>query len=274
MSSHYYNHVGCINCKDLSSIEISLTEILGKENFKRVDKITEDLFTREVAYSYDLLSKLIRNFLIIGLFPGNYGWTFIKTLPREFFCRRGDCSTQPRLATLANKINYQAFHWSVYRNYFGILLEVSKQSEIYVSGNYPTEYKLEDELFYQEQINDNSTWKFHLIKVSEELKEAIRPETKEEWQAIEAKLAELEKLSKQGIITQFAEEDLLIGHGAMSERALWRYFGNSSQYWGGHFYLAYSEQEEIEANGGKILYFKTPEYYQHIRTIAYVEGKY
>jgi hypothetical protein len=220
---------------------------------------------------------LIRNFLIIGLFPGNYGWTFIKTLPREFFCRRGNSNTQPRLAMLATKINCQAFHWSVYREYFGILLEANEQGKIHVSGSYPkegTECDLEKNLFYQEKIDHYSEWKFHLIEVSEEIKEAIRPETEEESKARYARLDELEKLRELSVNTQFDEEELLQGCGTMADRALRRYFGNSSEYWRGHFYLAYSKKEEIEANGGKLLYFKTPEYYQHIKEIAYIEGKY
>jgi hypothetical protein len=277
MYSYYYNHVGCINHKSLLLIETNLTEILDKEGFKRVSNITEDLFTKEIAYSYDLLTKLIRNFLIIGLFPGNYGWTFIKTLPREFLCRRGNNSTQPRLAMLTTKINCQAFHWSVYRDYFGILLEANEQGKIHVSGSYPkegTECDLEKNLFYQEKIDYDSEWKFHLIEMPEDIKEAMRPETKEELKAIQAKLYELEKLFELGVNTQFEEEELLRGSGTLADRALRRYFGNSSEYWRRHFCLAYSEKEEIEANGGKLLYFKTPEYYQHIKEIAYIEGKY
>jgi len=81
-------------------------------------------------------------------------------------------------------------------------------------------------------------------------------------------------LFQEGVNTQLAEAELLSGCAKLADRALWRYIGNSSQYWGGHFYLAYSEKEEIEANRCKILYFKTPEYYQHIKDIAYIEGKY
>lgn len=274
MSEDYYNHVGCINHENLSLIEVYLTEILEKEGFKRVSYLTDDLFTKQIRYSYDLLSRLIKEFLIIGLFPGNLGWTFIKILPREFFCRRGTNSTQARLAVLASQMNCQAFHWSVYRESFGILLEVNEQGQIYVSGNYPKEYKLEKKLFYQEKIHYDSVWKFHLIEMLEEVEEAIRPDTEEEWKVKEAKLDELEKLFEQGVNTQFEESELLRGAGTIADRVLWRYIGNSSQYWKGNFYLGYSEKKGIEANGGKLLYFKTPGHYQHIKDIAYIEGKY
>ena len=274
MFKDYYNHVGCINHKNLLSIETSLTRILGKEDFKRVSHIPEELFTKEIAYSYDLLSRLIREFLIIGLFPGNSGWTFIKTLPREFLCRRGNNITQPRLGVLASQMNCQAFHWSVYRESFGILLEANEQGQTYISGSYPEEYELEKNLFYQEKINYDSVWKFHLIEMPEDIKEAIKPDTQEEWKAKEAKLYELEKLFERGVNTQLAEAELLRGCGTIADRVLRRYIGNSSQYWRGNFYLGYSEQKEIQANGGKLLYFKTPEHYQHIKDIAYVEGKY
>jgi|GEM_PF-6224938 len=71
MFKDYYNHVACIDCENLLLIEICLTDILEKEGFKRVNNITKYFFTNKIAYSYDLLSKLIRNYLIIGLFPGN-----------------------------------------------------------------------------------------------------------------------------------------------------------------------------------------------------------
>lgn len=274
MFKDYYNYVECINHTNLSLIETSLIEILKKEGFKRVSNLTNDLFTEEIKYSYDLLSKLIREYLVIGLFPGRSGWTFIKTLPREFFCRRSNNITQPRLSTLTTKINGKAFHWSVYRESFGILLEANEQGQIYVSGSYPKEHESEKNLFYQEKINHNSVWKFHLIEMPEDIEEAIRPDTEEEWKIKEVKLDELEKLFERGVNTQFAEAELLRGAGAIADRVLWRYIGNSSQYWKGNFYLGYSKKEEIEANGGRLLYFKTPEYYQYIKDIAYIEGKY
>lgn len=274
MFKDYYNHIGCINHKDLSLIETYLIEILGEEGFQRVSHLTDDLSTEEIRYSYDLLSKLIREFLIIGLFPGNSGWTFIKTLPREFLCRRGNNVIQPRLSLLASEMKYKAFHWSVYRESFGILLEANEQGQIFVSGIYPSEYELEKNFFYQEKINYNSVWKFHLIEMPEDVEEAIIPDTEEEWKVKEAKLNELEKLFEQGVNTQLAEADLLRGSATIADQVLWRYIGNSSQYWKGNFYLEYSKKEEIEANGGRLLYFKTPEHYQHIKDIAYVEGKY
>lgn len=274
MFKDYYNYVGCINHADLMLIETSLTKIVSEQGFKRVSNLTDDLFTEEIKYSYDLLSRLIREFLIIGLFPGNSGWTFVKTLPREFFCRRGDNVTQPRLSILTTKINCKAFHWSVYRESFGILLEANEQGQVCVSGSYPKEYESEKNLFYQEKIHYDSVWKFHLVKMPEDIEEAIRPDTEEEWKAKEAKLDELEKLFERGVNTQFAEAELLRGCGTIADRVLWRYIGNSSQYWKGNFYLGYSKKEDIEANGGRLLYFKTPEHYQHIKDIAYVEGKY
>lgn len=274
MFKDYYNYVGCINHTNLSLIEASLIEILDEEGFKIVGNLTDDLFTEEIRYSYDLLSRLIREYLIIGLFPGQLGWTFVKTLPREFFCRRSDNTTQPRLSTLTTKINCEAFHWSVYRESFGILIEANEQGLIHVSGSYPTDYESEKNLFYQEKINHNSVWKFHLIEMPEDVKEAIRPDTEEEWKIKEAKLDELEKLFERGVDTQLAESELLRGCGTIADRVLWRYIGNSSQYWQGNFYLGFSKKEEIEANGGKLMYLKTPEHYQHIQDIAYIEGKY
>jgi hypothetical protein len=269
MLREFWNSVDCINCQDQSLIEASLIEILKKEGFTCLSSLPENISINEIqTHSREIRRRLIRELWLIGLFPGASNWTVIKTAPQEFMCRRDsrNNNSKPRLSELAVKIGCKAFHWSVYHDNYGILLETNENGNTVVSGYHPITRESEKYLFYQEPINYSEAWKFHLIDIPEAIKEAIRPDTKKEWQEKEARLNELEKLFEQGVNTQLEEAELLTGCGTKADRILRQFIGNSSRYWtkGVTYYSAYTEAEQIQADGGKLLYFKPPEYYQQL----------
>ncbi|MGL4883613.1 MAG: hypothetical protein ACRC8K_21520, partial [Waterburya sp.] len=112
----YWLYIDCINSSNQLLIEDALTKILQKEGFKRISKLPEVSPDELRTLSRSFRRQLVRNFLIIGLYPGAAGWTIMKTRPDEFMCRRGNNSLKPRLSELAVETNCQAFHWGVYCN--------------------------------------------------------------------------------------------------------------------------------------------------------------
>ena len=269
MFYNYWNYTDCINCDNQCLIEEALTEILEQEGFTRIYELPKNFSINELDVNYRLTKQLLKQLWIIALFPGAFGWTIMKTQPKEFMCRRGTSSQKPRLSELAVKIACKAFHWGVYCSNFGILLEVDEKGSVFVSGCHDLTNGQEKDLFYQEKINYGNAWKFHLINMPDNIVKAIEPASKEEWERQEARLDELAALREQGIYTYDAfkeEEELLLGDGIKTNTALRQYIGNSSSYWdmGRMYYKVYTEEEKIKADGGKLLYFKPPEYYQQL----------
>ncbi|MGB5634122.1 MAG: hypothetical protein WBM44_23955 [Waterburya sp.] len=277
MAREYWNYVGCINNSNLSLIEDSLVKILSQQGFNKLNSLPEYLLTNiTTTYSPKQYLQLIKKVLIIVLFPGASEWTVIKTIPKEFLCRRSNNSSKPRLSELTVQSNCQAFHWSVYHGTFGVLLEANKQGDIFLSGSHSAYNKLDRRLYYQERINYDEEWQFCLLDIPENIKEAIKPKTREELERAAIKLQELQALSDRGIDTFKEQMELNFNSGTTADLALRRSIGNSSPYWkrGGNIGVLCMEQKKIIAGGGKILYFKTPEYYQHINAISDIEGKY
>ncbi len=275
MAREYWNYVDCINNENLSLIETSLSEILIKEDFRRISNLPDDLLTEEINFysREEIYWQLIREVLLIGLFSGASDWTFIKTQPKEFLCRRGKNDLKPRLSKLATQIKSRAFHWSVYQDNYGILLEVDEKGNVFVSGSHYLSDESEKNLFYQETINYNQEWKFHLLNMPEEIREAIKPETRKELEKKSIRLNELYTLNNQGVDTFEEIMELTIGIGTIADTSLWRAIGNSSPVWrkSGFYNVKQNEEEKIKANGGRLLYFKTPEYYKQLKSFSLFE---
>ena len=292
----YWNYIDCINSSDISLIETTIIEILSKEGFTRSNslpksilKLIEECTKNPLSQSYWQLAKEI---LIIGLFPGASGWTIVQTNPVDFMCRRAKNSSKPRLSELTARMNCKAFHWSVYQDYWGILLEANEKSDVFVSGGHPIDKKSEENLYYQEPIDYKERWKFHLIDIPENIQEAIRAETKEEFETRSARLdklyiledsldnrilEELEiDLSVRDIDIQAEIRELLIERsGTTTDRVLREYIGNCSRYWGKClYYISVQEEEQIQTDGGKLLYFHTPKYYQQSKDFFELLAKY
>lgn len=272
MAREFWNYVDCIKNKNLALIETSLTEILIKEDFKKISNLPDSFLTEGEDMNFysreERYWQLIREVLLIGLFPGDSDWTFVKTQPREFLCRRSKNNLKPRLSELATQIKSKAFHWSTYQDNYGILLEADEKSNVFVSGSHFTSDESEKNLFYQETINYNEEWKFHLLNISEEIREAIKPETREEFENQMIRLNELYTLFNQGIDTFDEIMELTIGMGTIADTSFWRSIGNSSQYWRKSRLcnITQKEEERIIADGGRLLYFQTPKYYQQLES--------
>lgn len=203
----------------------------------------------------------------------------MKTQPDEFICRRPRNIIKPRLSILGTEINCKAFHWGVYSNSFGILLEVDEKGAVFVSGCHDLTNEREKDFFYQEEINCSNYWKFHLIDMPPRIIKAMKPTSEEEWEKKEARLDELLVLREQGLgsYDSFSEEqELLRSDGIKTNTALREYIGNSSSYWniGRMYYKVYTEEEKIKADGGRLLYFKPPKYYQQLNFISEIAAKY
>lgn len=277
MTREYYNYVDCINNENLSLIETSLIEILYEEGFKQIEIFPKHILIDEnLYYSRRRYWRLIKEVLVISLFPGASGWTIIKTIPKEFLCRRSSNNLRPRLSKLAILINCQAFHWSIYQSNFGVLLEANKEGNIFVSGSHSLYKEFEQDLYYQEIINYKEEWKFHLLDIPKNLKKAIEPPKREEFEKAAIRLDELIALSSQGIDTFEEMMELDFDSGTTADLAFKQFIGNNSPYWtkGGNFYVLYTEEEKIKSEGGKVLYFETPQYYQKLNSFFDIAGRY
>lgn len=276
----YWNYTSCINSGEQLLIEASLVNILKEEGFTHIDKLPSNISIDELKInSSKLLRQFSKQLWIVGLFPGTSDWTFVKTQPQEFMCRRAKNSIKPRLSKLATKIGCEAFHWGVYSSSFGILLEVDQKGGVFVSGCHDLTNEQEKGFFYQEKIDYSETWKFHLIDMPFHIIKAIELTSEEEWEKKEARLDELLALREQGLgsFDSFSEEEeLLISDGIKTNTAFRQYIGNSSPYWDIHrmYYKAYLKKEKIQADGGKLLYFQPPEYYQQLDYKNEIAAKY
>ena len=275
----YWNYTGCVNYEDISEIEANLTAILKREGFIRLDRPPQNISTDELKKnSIKLRRELAKKIWIVGLFPGDSGWTILKTQPNEFICRRGIDSQRPRLSELAMKISHEAFHYGVYDDYYGILLEVDRVGNIYTSGCHHIEDEYEKNFFYAEPIDDREAWKFNLIEIPNNIAEEIRPASAEEWQEKELALNQLSRLFELEVDTLDAEEELLVGDARKADFVLSKFITNSSLYWWiarrNLYYLAYTQEEKVKADGGKLLYFQPPECYQKLDRLSEIAAKY
>ena len=280
MHYDYWNYTSCINNGEQLLIEASLVNILEKEGFTRIYELPKNFSVDELNSNYRKFNKqLLKQLWIIGLFPGVSGWTIIKTQPDELMCRRPENGTNPRLSKLATNINSKAFHWGVYSSSFGIILEADEKGGFFVSGCHDVTDEKEKNYFYQEKVNYGEAWKFHLINMPLHVVKAIEPTSEEEWERKEARLDELLALREQGLgsFDTFSEEgELLISDAIKTNAVLRQYIGNSSVYWdmSRMYYKAYTQEEKIKADGGRLLYFKPPAYYQKLDYKTEIAAKY
>lgn len=70
----------------------------------------------------------------IALFPGAESWCVIKTAPLELLAERAEGSDQMRLAHLCNMLCTSAFQINVYDGSIGVLVEVSSEGNVLMSG--------------------------------------------------------------------------------------------------------------------------------------------
>jgi hypothetical protein len=277
----YWNYTDCISSDNLEAIELVLTGILEQEGCRRISlppKSPPEL--KEIKQQIYRPWETVPELWIIGLFVGVSGWTIVKTVPTELLCRRAQGATCSRLSELAMQIGCGAFHLSVYGSTQGILMEVDARGRIFICGQVdPSGPK--DGKFHDEQINQQeSPRQFFLLNVPEEMQAAMRVETKSK--ELRRRREELKQLYKKGESEPFdsqAElEELSKGRFQLVDEALEPLVGGFHSYW--HLtenmiyenqvyksrvnlvHLAYTQQQQLEADGVRLLYFQPSEHYR------------
>lgn len=269
MSIGYCNHTTCLRSGNLDLIERAISSILEQEGYHFIPQPAlpkNDLPVMQVLRS--LHGKVTPYLGMVGLFPGNLGWTFVKTQPAELLCQRARGAVKPRLAELAIQSRCDGFHYRIYDDDCGALLETDASGQIFVSG-YCDGYDFKDMKLYDEQITKLSAGlHFFLLDVPEEIRTISRdfrnPETiqirKEELsilmlqerpdraEALVEYLAEWEELDKNC----FQIDDETLGRMLVGPD---RY----RDYWYQHnlYYKAYTKQQQLEADRVRFLYFQS-----------------
>ncbi|OYE06629.1 hypothetical protein [Nostoc sp. 'Peltigera membranacea cyanobiont' 232] len=259
MKFNYWNYTTCVLCKNLDAIELALTQIFQQENCHRIPlppQLLSDAELRDRSYltAWDLW--------IVGLFVGKLGWTIIKTSPAELLCRRARGVCLPRISRLAMQIGCNAFHLGVYQTDYGVLLETDAQGHIHITGKVDAEL---EEMFYEEQITKKSERvEFSLLALPEKIVATTRLSVSESQKQ---SVKELEAQVKQDPNAWIELEYSRQSENRLTSEALEQLLSKPDSYW--HLekplvYQAYTQQEQLEADGARLLYFQPNEYYQQL----------
>jgi hypothetical protein len=304
----YWNYTSCIHCGNHELIEQALTQILEREGCRRIPRPPQPMSTDEIYRNSWKLLRNLSDFWLVGLFVGTPGWTIVKTAPNELFCRRAKGADRPRLSELAMRLGCDAFHWGVYDSDFSILLEADTTGRIFISGEVD---RLEEEknYFYDEQINQQGDSRFLLLNMPDEIRAVVKPSSPEEIRERERRLEELEQLQEQeenrlnewqmlskeererrlnelriseeeepSIDIQFEMSQVLRGNAEKTDQALAGLLGGSPSYWhlskNNLYYLAYTKQQQLEADGARLLYFQPAEHYRKLDPLSEIEARY
>jgi len=278
MSIGYCNHTTCLRSDNLDLIEQAITSILEQEGYHFIPQPAlpkNDLPVMQVLCS---LHWEVTPYLgMVGLFPGNLGWTLVKTQPPELLCQRARGAAKPRLAELAIQSRCDGFHYRIYDDYCGALLEADASGQIFVSGYWDC-YDIKDMKLYDEQITELSAGlNFFLLDVPEEIRtigrdfrspEAIQRRKKElsilmqqeradRVEALAKFKAEWEELDK----SSFQIDDERLGRMLVG---LDRY----RDYWYQHnlYYKVYTKQQQLAADGVRLLYFQSAKAAEKVAT--------
>ncbi|RCJ24035.1 hypothetical protein A6770_28730 [Nostoc minutum NIES-26] len=253
---------------------MTITRILELEGCRRISQPPQPLSNEELSNTPWLV---LRDVWIVGLFVGAPGWTIVKTQPNELLCRRARSVLSPRLSQLTMQIGCNAFHLGAY-DHFGILLEADAVGHIFISGAVD---RIEENLFYEEHINKNGYSKFFLLDVPEEIRAVVNAPTPEQEQEKQIRLKQLETLreSQQPLFdVQSETAKLLKGYFRQIDEALEPLLGCSHSYWylwkNNLFYLAYTQQQQLVADGVRLLYFQPAEHYRHLDPLYEIQAHY
>lgn len=276
MFIEFRNYTTCIRSNNLDSIELALTRIFEQEGCRRISKPPQPISNEGLCHNPWLL---LCDLWIVGLFVGAPGWTIVKTQPNELLCRRAKGADLLRLSELAMQTGHDAFHLGVYGS-FGILLEADAKGRVLISGEVdrPEEEKNN---FYDEQINKHGYSQFFLLNVPEEIQAVVKAPSPQEEEEKKRRFQELETLREEGgeqsVDIQFEMEKLLKGNAQRIDEALEPLLGGSHSYWhlrNNLFYLAYTQPQQLEAYGARLLYFQPAEHYRQRDPLYEIEGHY
>lgn len=276
MFTMFRNYTTCIWSDNLDAIEQTITYILEQEGCRRISQPPQPISNQELRHNSWLL---LCDLWIVGLFVGAPGWTIVKTKPNELLCRRAKGANRPRLSELAMRLDKDAFHIGAYGN-FESLLEADAFGYTFVSGEVDCP-AAEKNRFYEEQINQRGYSQFCLLEVLEEIRAVVKAPSLEQEQKKEKRLAELKVLRAEGksqsFDIQLETAQLLKSHSERMDDALEALLGGSHSYWylkDDLFYLAYTQQQQLEADGVRLLYFQPAEHYRQLDPLYEIEGHY
>jgi hypothetical protein len=270
----YWNDTICIHCDNLNTIIQQITHLLEPEGFSLLNELPPypDPDPEQIPYIWKLGCPII-----IALFPGQGGWTIVKTFPFEFLCERATGASRPRLSALAMQLGCNAFYLGVYDEYgvVGMLLEANAAGRTFVSGCYHPD--IPSEQFFDEQIDDMELISgFSLLEVSEPLQAAIgvnqEPEYLKKQAEIDRLMAEIENSNlpyPEELWTQVDilsnEEDPFNGGTARIDRALARAIDVSNCWnWEVNNLVKniYTNPQKLAAKEATLLYFQPPVIYK------------
>jgi hypothetical protein len=278
MKIHYWNYVSCIQSDNLDDIELAITHLLEEEGYRRLPdppQSPDHKILEKCIYPW----QTVPNLAIVVLFVGANGWTIVKTSPMELLCRRVQGATRLGLSTLAIQLGCGAFHFSAYSGSYGIFAEVDPRGSTFVSG-WAEEYLREDK-FYGEPVMDQDL-QFRLLKVSEEMQAAAKE--KPDFEKYKRMVTELNQFIDQESQKSENGEEInfsLLGDledkvenfkhtfqlvdealGKVMGSPYWNQRVMGSPYWHPQnkniIYLAFAEQQKLEEDGARILFFQTP----------------
>jgi hypothetical protein len=266
--NNYWNYMSCIQSDNLDAIELAITHLLKEEGYSRLPNSPQPpdpKILRKCEYPW----QTIPNLAIVGLFVGAKGWTIVNTSPRELLCRRVRGNTHLGLSALAIEIGCGAFHFNAYSGFEGLLVEVDAHGSTFVSG-WAEDY-LPKGNFYGEPVRDQDL-QFHLLKVPEEMQIAVKEKTNlEEYDRVVAERNQF--IDQESQKSENGEEINFSLLGDLEDKV--EHFKHTFQlvdealekvmdspYWHPQnkniIYLAFAEQQQLEADGARILFFQTP----------------
>jgi hypothetical protein len=251
----------------MKTIEVAITRLLEQEGCRRLPTLPQP--PNELKKDSGSPWYSVPNLWIVGLFPGTNGWTIVKTSLNELFCRCAPGIDRSRLSELAMQIGCDAFHLSVYSSIHGMLMEVDAGGQAFISG-WADYSGWEDLKFYGQPINKpEKPVQFFLLNVPKEMQTATR--VTEDIKGLEKKIEELEVLPQQEESEEIdkqlydiqSELDNFKGYFQIVDEELGQLIGGS--YWqlsDSLVCLAFTQQQQLEANGVRLLYFEPPEHYR------------
>jgi hypothetical protein len=163
-----------------------------------------------------------------------------------------DCYSQ--LSMLTMQLNSEAFHFSVYGDIFGFLVEADAKGNNFISGSFHPDFY--SHYFYLQPITvPGRIKKFSLLKVSKELQAAIDSNQSPEWKQ------RIEKIKQKS--ASYLDEDLSIGYTEMIDEALKLTLDDSDLWYLYNLgYAVYFQPESLTNKGVRLLYFQPPVKYQ------------
>lgn len=258
----YSNFNSCIRSDNLEAIELAVSGILEQEGFRRIPSLPQPPLNMERRKNIE--SYTVPNLWIVGLFPGAAGWTIVKTSQLELLCSRAQGATRSRLSELAMQIGCDAFHLSVYGDHGGIFMEVDACGRTFISGFFDGSEEDSYE-FHGEPIKEGEKpLQFFLLEVPEEMQAAMNNvdiDYKEDYR----KLEEWTLTGKINEMDQGEVEEYFRGSFQRVDEALGQLLGGPHLYWvleKNMIYEVYTHQQQLEAEGVRLLYFQPPEHYR------------